>query len=698
MPLKMRYHLETTLRYLLTLLLLLFFGHLSGQPKYKVQESFYHDQLVSVQDSIGTGDSLVVVRDLVISQCASVQFCQTIRFTKDSIVVHSGFQPVKYLDTIVVRQDTLYSFNQKVFKKLDRLRKKDNVIGKLVSSLVVIDKSIPDPGDNLEVNASRTMKLKMADVSFLQHEDKIIDSIKIVVLDPLGYEIQNPSDKPRSLLEKSGNLIHLRSKNVVIRNRLLFTNGQPLDPFLLAESERLLRGLKAVYDARLVVRERNTTADTVDIIVTVQDIFSLSAGVGLDLPREIADITVQEANFLGLGHFLEYRYKYNPVLPGKHNHLLSYSIGNISNSLVSAGAFYRIQEAEKSWGAGINRELITSSMDWIGGINFRSYDFPYREGLNITEGFQRDTLSFLQNDIWFGHPSNLFISQKKAETGKRFVVAGRVLSTNYQKVPSDNWERENPWEDTRLYLASAGVFFRRTYKDRYIFRYGRTEDIPEGYYYSLIGGFMNSASRKNPYAGIRAGWGKYINGAGYFFTSAGAGAFKEGTAADRGVLTLKGLYFTPVIRMKRWKLRQFAAIRATTGVNQPDAVLEINNNQGVRGFYSFDLRGDRKLVVNLESNIFAPFNIVGFRFAFVAFADLAWIDSKAFTRTFFPGYGIGLKFRNDHLIFDAVQILIGYYPNAHLAGASNFHFFQRSYSFFTFNEFNYSRPGMLPFN
>lgn len=686
---------KRNLRYLLALFFLVFIVSAYSQSKPGLSP-LVREQLISVKESCGYGDSIMILKNLVVSLCDSQRFCQRIIFCPDSIYVSSSYEREYFYDTTVIRQDTVYSFNQKVFKKIEQISNKDNILGKIFSSVLIFDKTTPYPGNRPDPQPEAS--LKIADLSFLMHEDKIIDSVKIVVLDPLGYEISDVRARPRSLLEKSGNFIHMRSKKLVIRNRLLFSEGEALNPFLLAESERLLRGLRAIYDARVVVRERTDTRDTVDVLVTVQDIFSISAGVGIDFPRQMGDASIQEANFLGLGHFLEYRYKYNPLMPGKHNHLLSYSVGNISNSFVGVGGFYRIQAGERSTGIGVNRDLVTSSINLIGGVNFRTYEFPYRQGLTIDPAFQRDTISFFQNDIWLGHASNLFISKEKANKGKRFVVAGRVLSTNYQDVPSDNWQRNTPLQDSRLYLASAGVFFRRTYKDRYIFRYGRTEDIPEGYYYSLIGGVQQSQLGKNPYAGAIAGWGKYVNRVGYFFNAVGAGAFKEGTALDRGVFTVKGLYFTPIIRIKNWKLRQFAAIRATTGVNQPDAILEINNNQGVRGFYSFDLRGEKKLVVNLESNIFAPFNLVGFRFAFVAFADLAWIDTEAFSKKFFPGYGIGLKFRNDHLIFDAVQILIGYYPNAHLAGAKNLHFFQRSYSFFTFNDFNYSRPGMLPFN
>ena len=64
--------------------------------------------------------------------------------------------------------------------------------------------------------------------------------------------------------------------------------------------------------------------------------------------------------------------------------------------------------------------------------------------------------------------------------------------------------------------------------------------------------------------------------------------------------------------------------------------------------------------------IFNPVNFYGFRFAFFGFANVAFlagtnqIISNGYT---VPGFGLGIRIRNDNMVFKTFQIRIGYYPS-----------------------------------
>jgi hypothetical protein len=72
------------------------------------------------------------------------------------------------------------------------------------------------------------------------------------------------------------------------------------------------------------------------------------------------------------------------------------------------------------------------------------------------------------------------------------------------------------------------------------------------------------------------------------------------------------------------------------------------------------------LSLSLESVLFSPVNLYGFRFAFFGFTDFSFLSGT--NEMLGRGYGlssigVGIRIRNDNLIFNTLQIRIGYFPN-----------------------------------
>ncbi len=136
-------------------------------------------------------------------------------------------------------------------------------------------------------------------------------------------------------------------------------------------------------------------------------------------------------------------------------------------------------------------------------------------------------------------------------------------------------------------------------------------------------------------------------------------------------------------------------------MNQLDGYyVNINRENGLRGFISEGVVGTKKFVINIESNFYPPLNLLGFKMAFVLFADFAWIgqNENLLTRSnYYSGFGLGLRFRNEHLVFSMVQVMVGYYPDAVKLNKTPLQFYERSRFFYNFLDFNYSRPGQEPY-
>jgi len=100
---------------------------------------------------------------------------------------------------------------------------------------------------------------------------------------------------------RAANRLHLTTREEVVRRRLLFAPGDPYETRRLAESERLLRAERYLYEA--TIRPVAYCGGQVDVAVVTRDVWSLKLSTGFNRKGGENDwhATVQEANFLGLG-------------------------------------------------------------------------------------------------------------------------------------------------------------------------------------------------------------------------------------------------------------------------------------------------------------------------------------------------------------------------------------------------------------
>jgi hypothetical protein len=100
---------------------------------------------------------------------------------------------------------------------------------------------------------------------------------------------------------RAANALHLRTRPWVIRRELLFRSGDCFDPFLLAESERLLRAYP--FLARVDIHALPQADGSRHVIVDTHDDWSTRVDVRLRVDRELRfeGIRLSELNFLGMG-------------------------------------------------------------------------------------------------------------------------------------------------------------------------------------------------------------------------------------------------------------------------------------------------------------------------------------------------------------------------------------------------------------
>jgi hypothetical protein len=683
---------------ILAILIILFYGLGTGFSAYGQKESFKVNLDRIKQSQVDT----IVLRDTILVRSETITLLNDSIGKKVIIVIDTSRIYTQIIDTIfdkkelvILKADTIYGINERVFRGIYKYSKRKNIVAKLVGGLFSYQ-----PG-GVE-SSSKPDKVEIS--TLLSVEDKVIRSIKIEVLEPLGYSISNTSKKPHSVLAKTGNFLHVKSKRRLIGGLLLFKVGDKVDATAFSETERIIRMNDYIYDARIMILD-SSQSDSVDVMVYAQDVFSLGVGASADVKNNFYRFIGKDLNMFGLGQMLLYDVRFGNKYSGKVNQYGSYRINNLFRTFATSTLYFNLENGHSNYGVQLNRDFVTPLLKWIGGVNYEWNKFPYKSNIEVLPQHFSDTLTFFRYDYWVGLPTKLLVNNAAYQKGHRLIFALRYFNTQYSIRPDEYTYKDSafiyPYYNSNFFLGNITFFKRENIKDKYVFRFGRTEDIPDGMLVSGLVGLHLSSRANRPYYGINYSYSRNHLTRGYLFCNIGLGSFFNASKMENAILNLRTMIYSPLLPVKKYRVRQFFAFRYTHGHNMiMGNTIDINNEKGVRGFSSFALKGTEKIILNTETDIFLPYNILGFKFAAMIFADFAWItsDKRIFSKNnFYPAVGVGLKIRNEHLNFDSFQLFFGYYPNSGSAEARDFLFFQRSYSFYTFNNFYYSRPEVIPF-
>jgi hypothetical protein len=119
------------------------------------------------------------------------------------------------------------------------------------------------------------------------------------------FDLKDPSlDRRLRWALRTANALHIRTRHSVIRRELLFRQGECYDPFLLAESGRLLRAYRFLNRADVTATLRED--GDYDVLVDTQDDWSTRVDLRLRVDQGIRleGISLNEENFLGSGQRL----------------------------------------------------------------------------------------------------------------------------------------------------------------------------------------------------------------------------------------------------------------------------------------------------------------------------------------------------------------------------------------------------------
>jgi hypothetical protein len=538
---------------------------------------------------------------------------------------------------------------------------------------------------------------KLIQKPYSTFEGKVIRNISITVLDPFGYVIADTTMKPKNFISRAGNSLHLESRPGAIRNLLLVRKNQLFDSLLVKESERLVRSQKYVRDVSFFIIATAKNSDSVDIIIRELDTWSLIPQIGISNSR--FSFGFNDRNFLGLGHEAHEGVLWN-YKNGKFDYNLNYFIPNIRNTYINSTIHYGTDEfGDLSKVFAVDRPFFSPLTRWAAGVYLT-------EQLRLDYIHINDTALLLQRfkfnaqDFWAGYALNVFKRLTAYDRTTNLIIAARFLRVRYVENPIELYDLQHTFADENFYLGSIGISTRKYVQDKYILRFGVPEDIPIGKVFSLTGGYQEKNKTSRIYAGVRLSFGYYYPW-GYLSANFEYGAFFRGPKQEQGTISANIIYFTGLVEIRKWKFRQFVKPQAVIGLNRFDYdSLTLNDGYGLAGFKSNDLKGTSRLLLTFQTQSYAPWDLIGFRFGpfvkctigILGDAAKGFQDRKVYTQL-----GVGVIIKNDYLVFNVFQISLSFYPIMPGGGHGVFKFNSFRTTDFGFGDFDVEKPAVVLF-
>jgi len=425
-------------------------------------------------------------------------------------------------------------------------------------------------------------------------------------------------------LFRLANGLHIRTREQVIRRRLVFAPGSPFLARRLAESERLLRAEKYFYSVR--IRPVAYCGGTVDVEVVTRDVWSLKLDIGFNRKggTNAYHVDLQDSNLLGLGQELSVEYE-NTV--DRSTTLASYrdedflarrltldlgygqrSDGELE-TLLLARPFYSLDDR---WSAGVR------------GFHDRHSVPRYLLGHELDRFQQDEDLVELSGGLSDG---------LVAGRAQRWRFGVTYDNDRFARLPADLLVRPLPSDRRLLYPWFAW----ETDADGYIAtqnvdKIDRVEDL-------------NVGRNANAYLGLAA------HGAGSDRDAAPFGAsFADGRDSPRGDLFLVSsalsgrlertglrnglLSFETRIYRRTFGHQLFLALFHFDATHRldPENQLLLGGDSGLRGYPLRYQEGNRRFLVTLEQRFFDPREYLHLlRVGAAVFCDVgrAWFSGEA---------------------------------------------------------------------
>lgn len=483
------------------------------------------------------------------------------------------------------------------------------------------------------------------DAAMRPYEGRRISAIRIERLAPF--------DDGGNWFEQAANSLHTQTRHRIIHRDLLFKVGEPLDPHTITRTEQLLQSRRYISEAVIYAKPDPFDPSQVEVIVRTRDSWTLDVDASLHSHGE-SSLGLSEANLFGLGHEVRLETNLNYRTYDYGGNLFEYDIPNVWGSFYAfnfaAGRSFRTTRFQ----LGLQKEFLQPT-DYELGATFSNDKMKHRF-------LERDTVDLVKRrnlNLWGGY------SRQLEAIDASVYLAARYLHHRVAMRPDDTSETNHPLlHDEDALLFGVGIYREHFYTTNMLYGYGQREYLASGFKTELVGGYSWREFQDYLYVGASHSMGGHTS-IGYLMGHIASGIYID-TQTNRhqhGVVDGSLQWFSHLHRHGRSRLRHFVGLSYTYGWNRmtgADEQVRFTKEDGLH-LLKDPIVGTNRLVLNTESVLFTPYQPYGFKVALFGFVDggLIGYNDNIFRNDGFVSLGVGVRVRNERLVFRAIQLRLG---------------------------------------
>lgn len=205
---------------------------------------------------------------------------------------------------------------------------------------------------------------------YAAHVGKPIEVIIVNQVARFDTDWRNGKGTGQQLLNSVTKPFQSYTRDHTIREYLLFAQGQVVDPFLIADTERLLRNLEFIEDVRIILVPLAGEIESVAVVVETRDRWPFGvAGVVKDVGRY--ELSLYSSNVGGIG----LRWENRLLIRDDREPTVGYQgllrKDNLGGSFIRGEVGFEDSYRKLHKGISFDRDLSHPSIKWVGGIGWR---------------------------------------------------------------------------------------------------------------------------------------------------------------------------------------------------------------------------------------------------------------------------------------------------------------------------------------
>ena len=458
-----------------------------------------------------------------------------------------------------------------------------------------------------------------------------------------------------TLAARLGNGVHVLTAESTIRRDLLISEGDKFDAGTLMRNRQLLQSRPYISEASIEVMPDSTDTTRVDILVRTRDSWSIGVD-GEWRSRRRTSVELFDVNLLGTGNRLSISTNFLRPSFGYGGNVVAYEIPNVLGTFFQARASAGRSFAESELTFDLHHDFLEPS-DFDAGASFERLHSDFSLGMPDTIVSAR----LRRWHVWGGR--SIFLPAIRSS----IYATAHYTHTKFGARPETAPQANPAFHSFDMLLAGIGLYRENFGSASYVDGMGVDEYFAIGYKAEIVGGRRWNEFTKDIYIGTTLKAGSFLD-RGYLAGSVSLGSFIDPHtgAFTQSATSIDAGWFSNIHRVRYSLIRYFVSVNYMAGWNRFDGYKEWigfnRNTANVRMLNRHGLFGTNRLTMNAQAVIFTPLQPLGFRFAVVAFTDFGLLgyDPNIFRNNFYNSLGIGLRIRNERLIFGTINLRVGF--------------------------------------